>query len=631
MTIRSLRPLALFAAILSGCLACHRVHGQADQTLRAAVDKALSIPGYDRKIFQDLGKLPPAERAGLLGTFCQATSIRMRMQALEELTAMEPKDAAKAVRAFAKDEIVDVSVLAYAYLYFRTGDEDAKPHLVESLAAKKFVTAMAAAKCVARFVDEKGNNALLAELLLSPTHPPKVRYEAMVSAGTHRNRAALPPLFRLLADTTPLKRTPTDTARLCDYAAQSIGRIYGARRVPADTYYRAELAVRDQAIAKWQAWGAKQMDLLTADPSADVAADVAREALALFATGTGDAKAGRAAIVLAAAGNMCLGILPGIDRVILPSVRDQFRVLSVLGKEKGRGEVQHWDALDLRLRREFLPKHPDLEGSGEDTQAAAFIQFLVESPRQTGHRFPLDWAWSFCRSFPEVFPASKHRAEVAGYADRIRERIRQQNQRIVMHGTIPELEPIPVPEAPPKPGGMVQIGLGAISRKYQNEPSEWRHYRDAVAYLAESVARRRAAGKQVAPHPLFENQMIGTYPANEVPLLGEAALYLRVWEDPATALAYANKAKILNPQNPKVQAILGMICRQFDPPRDDQAFAALQEAVRLGPKSLGGEPESAQTIAFYLLQVRKRDGEKAFEEARKKLADVLPGSPAPAK
>jgi hypothetical protein len=591
--------------------------------LHLAADKAIADAAFDAGFFERLRKCPDPEKALLLARFTQAASSQMRQRAVEELVPLAPELAGEAVRGFADDKLPEVSTLALAYLYLKLDDKEAEKGYLDSLASPERARAVAAGRALALFPDVAKVGQLYADILLGETYPLAVRGESMMAAGDRGNRSALPVLFQLLGDPTPLQRSPDDTMRLCDLAAQTIARIYQAHRIPMDAYYRGSHEVRDRAIAQWQAWAATQADVTKADPQAEVAAETANDALQAFSTDDGDREAGRAGIVLAFSGNMCLGILPGIDEVILPSVRDFSRMLSALGPSQRNTEVRHWDTLDLRLRREFLPQNPDLSKSAKDAQAVAFIRFVVENPQQTGHPFPLDWAWSFCRNFPEVFPTSEHRQTVKGYGDSILARIKEQDQMIVMHGTLPELEPIPKAEAPPKPGGMVQIGLGDAARRFRNEPSEWRHYRDAVACLAHSVASQRAAGKEVAPYRFFENHMIGTYPANEVPLLGEAALHLRAWSDPATALAYARKAEILNPGNPKVHAILGMIHLQFDPPRSDEAFAALRKAVEQEPGSIGGEPESQQAVDFLLQELEKREGAAAANAAREGLKKAL--------
>jgi hypothetical protein len=593
------------------------------EAMKEAVTQAVRNDAFDARVLRELSKLADGDRASLLGEFTQAASSQMRQRAVEELVPLAPELAGEAVRGFADDKLPEVSTLALAYLYLKLDDKEAEKGYLDSLASPERARAVAAGRALALFPDVAKVGQLYADILLGETYPLAVRGESMMAAGDRRNRSALPVLFQLLGDPTPLQRTPDDTMRLCDLAAQTIERVYRAHRIPMDAYYRAKPEVRDRAIAQWQAWAATQADVTKADPQAEVAAETANDALQAFSTDDGDREAGRAGIVLAFSGNMCLGILPGIDEVILPSVRDFSRMLSALKDDCRNPEVRFWDALDLRLRREFLPQNPELSKSGKDAQAVAFIRFVVENPEQTGYRFPLDWAWSFCRNFPEVFPTSEHRQTVKGYGDSILERVREQGQMIVMHGTLPELEPIPKAEGPPKPGGMVQVGYGAIEQRLKNQPSEWQYYRDAVTFLAKIVARRRARGEQVAPFAAFENQMIGTYPANEVPLLGEAALHLRVWSDPATALAYAGKAEILNPGNPKVHAILGMIHLQFDPPQADEAYAALRKAVGLEPGSIGGEPESQQAVDFLLQELEKREGAKAANAAREGLRKAL--------
>jgi len=589
----------------------------------AAVEEAIAYTSFDSHVLGDLRELSAAEKEKLLGGFSKATSSRVRQRALEVLVALEPEQAGEAVRGFADDEMPEVSTLALAYLYLKLDDGKAKARLLRSLTAAEQVTAIAAGKSLTWFPGEGEANELLGKSLLSETYPLAVRCEVIIAVGDRGNRPALPALFQLLGDPTPLKWTPDGTMRLCDLAAQSIARVYRAHRVPMDAYCGAKLDVRDQAIAKWQAWAAKQADVTKADPRAEVAADAARDALDAFSTDAGDPEAGRAGMRLAVSGNMCLGVLPGIDQVILPSVRDVMRVLSVLGPSQRNSEVRHWDTLDLRLRREFLPQHPGLSKSAKDAQAVAFIGFLVENPRETGHRFPLDWTWSFCRNFPDVFPASGHRQAVKGYSDLILKKVQEQGQTIIMHGTLPELEPIPEPEAPPKPGRMVQIGLGAAFRGFKSRPSEWRHHRDAVTNLAKWAAERRAKGERIAPDSFFEKHTIQTYPANEIPLLGEAALHLRAYLNPVTALDYANKARILNAENPKVHAILGMIYLQFDPPQAEQAFLAFQEASDRAPESLGGEPESQQAVTFFLAELKRREGSETYAAALARLKKAL--------
>lgn len=617
MLVRCLGRVAVWLPVFL-CLSSS-VRGQdGRQSLQADVARAIADTAFDARVFGEIAKLPVDEQVAVLGTFAQAANIRMRQQAVAALIPIGPDQAEAAVRGFADDSVDEVRMLALAFLYLKADDMKAKEQFLPGLSSAKLLTAMAAVRSLARFPDEDEANERLATVLLSTECIAYARFEAMVAIGTSRNRALLPTLFQLLDDPTPLRRTQDDTSRFCDYAAQTIERIYEVHRLPMNAYYQGELAVRDAAIAKWQAWGREQTDVMTADPKASVTADTVEHAMAVFAGEGGDRKTARDSMQLAFSGHLCLGHLPGIDWVILPSIRDLTRVLSVLGDDRRNAEVRPWSDLDLRLLREFLPAHPGLMAALPDAQAAAFIQFVVENPKKTGDPFPDDWAWSFCRSFPEVFPDSPRREEVAGYGRRISERTQLRGMRIMLHGTIPELEPIPQEATTPKAGGAIQIGFGAAAQRVSNEPSNWERYRAAVDCLVKSCATRRNKGEEVKPFGVFERQQIQQYPASEFPLLGEAAAYLRVWSDPATALEYADKAKTLNPGNPKVLAIRGIILLELDPPQTEDAFLALWQAFELAPESLAGEPESDQAVTFLLGEIRKRQGEEAYQEAKAK-------------
>jgi tetratricopeptide (TPR) repeat protein len=164
---------------------------------------------------------------------------------------------------------------------------------------------------------------------------------------------------------------------------------------------------------------------------------------------------------------------------------------------------------------------------------------------------------------------------------------RKNKTRIVLHGHIPVLEPIPPKAA--AGASMIPDGATAVENAVTANPSDWGAHRNAIDFC-------RRANVATPDYPLFLQQY-QLYRGNEWTFLANAAYKLRVMKEPAVALDFADKALILNPTNAKCLAVRGII-RMADGKRE-AAARDMAAAYKLDPKSLGDEPETLEAALLF--------------------------------
>jgi len=550
---------------------------------REAVDQVVQSGKIDHSVVRLIRRVPRSEQPALAARLADSPQAAMRRQALMILKDFPGQVAAGPVKKLLDDEDGSIRNQAALYLAQQGGDRRARDHLLKSARAED---ATVAASAVAALGALGGEDVceLLAKLLETAETPKPVRVAAIAAAGRAQAKECTSALIRLLDEHELRGMYGRDPARICDLAAAALEQIYGINHVdPPGAYFRAPLEPRERGIARWQKWYEQQQEQPDRDPRGTYIGSVIEESLRQLSTDPDGETRVRIKQRLTAAlkTTFCLGDFPGIDMVVGPSVRDQWRILRVEGEDTWYRHVNHWQELELAYRAGFLPKAGDLPAAA-DAQALAFVRFVQ------GHSsFPRIWLWSFCRDFAAVFPKSQLLPEANAIKAGIESELRKRRKQVVLHGHIAVAEPLVVVSR--VRGGMVPSGRSALSLAVNAQPSSWPAHRRII-----NAYRRRKLEMDTYP---FLRKQSKLYPGNEWPYLGNAAYQLRVRRDPKRAIEFADKALILNPGNTKAYAVRGMI-RVVSAASPEQAQADLARAYDLDPSSLGDEPETLQAVIF---------------------------------
>jgi tetratricopeptide (TPR) repeat protein len=225
--------------------------------------------------------------------------------------------------------------------------------------------------------------------------------------------------------------------------------------------------------------------------------------------------------------------------------------------------------------------------------------------------------WGFCRDFSQAFPSSDHVPAVEAIRKEAEDAIATTRSRIVLHGHIAVLEPVPRPrELRPS---MVPPYAAYLADRVHEEPSNWRLHQALIDHVA--AARQRGEMVPKTYEPLARLSVL--YPGNEWPFIAAAAYQLRVRGALEEAEALASKALILNPASAKAHALRGFI-RMGMPKEHDGAAADLARAAKLDPKALGDEPETPRAAAFLIRKTREAGNARQARAYGKALADLQP-------
>ena len=274
----------------------------------------------------------------------------------------------------------------------------------------------------------------------------------------------------------------------------------------------------------------------------------------------------------------------------------------------GEGEwgrfVKPWRALEIRCRSGFLPRARK-EWSEPDKQALEFVNFAEGTAG-----FRRIWVWSLCRDFAERYPRSNLLPEADATRQKLEAEFVRRERQVVIHGHIAVLEPAPRSQGPTS--DMIDMGAGSLTERVTQQPSNWSHHREAVEYCKDNNV--------ITERYWYFTQLARKYPGNEWVFLADAAYQQRVRNRMRLGLECADKALILNPENPKAYAIRGMI-RIAAGKSTDEALGDLNKAFELDSQSLGDEPETPRAV-FFLVEQTLKAGDKA---AARKYLEALGG------
>lgn len=587
----------------------------ADELL-ARVVRTVESGRFDMDVVRTIQRLPLADRPRYAVELAKSPHSAMRAQVIMILEECPPDSAAETMRALATDESTDTWTRAALYLARRAGDADARARLLKAAAGADPLAAIPAIVALGHLGGDDAGE-VLADIMSNRATPMPALAATIGAAGLMRAQQCLPALIRLLDDERPREQHPADTARICDMAAASLEQVIGFHRLPVGGFFGAPYADRDQAIEDWREWAAEQEARPDPNPRLTLADGLLSQTLELLLSKEpppGAKEIAKRRLRDTFRTTFCLGDLPGVTALVAPSVQDQWRIMKAHGENHWYKFVNSWSSLQLAYVRQFLAGEPP---PGEpDAQAAAFIVFA------DGTRMPKEWIWSFCRDFAEIWPESPHAPRVAAVQERAVADLAGQRRRVVLHGRMAVLEPIPRPP-PARPPRMVQEGYGAIVSALDEAPSNWELHRQAIGHNAER--------DNPAEVYLVSRNHRTRYPANSWPFVAAAAYELRVLKRLDQGVDYATRALILNESNAKAYAIRGMLRVTLGKETDAApALADLERAYELNADSLGDEPETHAAIAFMLqkaLEAGDAARAKALLEALGPLRDFPSGQP----
>lgn len=553
--------------------------------VKRAVKRAVHAREYDQSVLESIRALPRKERSPLARALAKSANPTMRLSAARILSQFRPSKVRDTIEKLAKDENRGVRHLALRYLAEKTGDSGARDALLKEAAGGDPKTAAAAIQELGR-IGGKDVEALFKKLLLSDKTPQPVLLAAITAANHARAKGCTGPLVQLLDNRQKRNLYGGDDVRICDMAAaalQNIHRInYTDKR---GVYFSGGIAERNRGIDIWNNWYAAQEGESLSAQRESYVYQLINHSLAALKEGDkeGQPQKIKARLKSAVGVAFCLGALPGVDAVVGPTAKDMARILRVHDKEEWYKLLNGWNSLQTAYDRRFLPRRKGSSAAPE--QAADFIRFVKEETPN----FPRVWLWSFCRNFRDAFPEAAAIDKVKAVQAKLEAGFKNVGKRVVIHGHIPVLEPIPPSRSETKTGAQA-VGLTALYNELARRPSNWSLHRALVDYKART-------GSGMSDYPLFEKQK-ARYAGSEVPYLANAAYKLRVKGDREAALDMADKSLLLNPKNAKAHAIRGTILL-----RSGQTKAAardLERAFDLNQDSLGDEPETLQTVTFLI-------------------------------
>ena len=406
-------------------------------------------------------------------------------------------------------------------------------------------------------------------------------------------------LAALLDDKERRTDNPRDTARVCDLAASALERIHRINCTGIkDLYATGPLVKRDEGIALWINRAGHRDGEVPVDLRERYIGELLEESSQVL-LGPADSKqrqSTKARLSGVLGCSFCLGDFPGVDAVVLPSVRDLWKILNVAGTMHWERNLNPWQELERTYEESFRPKVA-APPPAQDQVAAGFISFAREVTD-----FPRVWVWSFCRDFAERFPGSDDRATVERLRAELEGEFGKQRKRIVLHGHTPVLEPRVKEKTSVRSDFVLDYGA-QLGDRVREEPSNWSCHR----LIIDHCIRKNIDFYESYP---FLTEQAKLYPGNEWPFLADAAYQLRHKHRPEVGVRSADKALILNPQNPKVYAIRGMVRLALED-KKDEALRDLLDAFDLDHTSLGDEPETPQAVAFLIKKVLETNPDQA--------------------
>jgi len=564
--------------------------------VRKLVDAAIVSGEYDNSLIAAIGKLPYDDLVSMAKKLLESPNARMRRQGILKLANLPPEKIGGTMRKLLNDGDSTNQNMAALYLARKANDADARAILLKNALGREPVRA---ADAVSKLGQLKGADIgeLLLKLLTDEKTGNVVRFAVITAAGRARAKECAPALVELLDSPELCARHRGDTTRVRDTAAQALERMYRINYVGIrNVYFAGPVEKREEAIAVWKKWWAEQGERPDPRPRKTYLAKLLDECFKTLRESPGEEERERVRNLLRGAmgGDLCLGDLPGVDAIAIPSIKDLWKIMQVSDEGRMDRPLHNWRGLWGPYIHRFLPAQRALD-SDPDLQALAFIG-LAEGIAPL-HRITV---WSLCRNFAEAFPHSELLQDVNTIKTRLEREFREKNKKVVIHGHIAVLEPIPRP-VDPNPS-MVPSEHGALYDDLDQHPSGWQAYRLMADYY-----RRKGIARDT--NSLFV-QLIKRYPGNEWPFLGRAIHQLRVAGKPERALEFADKALILNPGNAKVYAVRGMI-RVVSELSPDDALKDLTRAFELDPKSLGDEPETLEAVCFLVEKVLKSSDKAA--------------------
>ena len=571
--------------------------GQSREEVEREVASVLGAGKCDLRVALAIRVLPKADQPSLAVKLLDSPHAAMRMQAVLILRRFPPKLAAESLRKLLNDEAAGPRNAAALYLAMEAKDPKARELLLKS-AVQPDREAGEAVKALG-LLGGQDVGPVLKKVLEDNAAPREARLEAVAAAGQVKAAECTAALVALLNDSALRRQSPADPVRVCDMAAGALESIHSINHIgPPGTYYEGPIAKRDEGIALWKEWAKRGGQKAPANTRDAYLSRVLDESLKCLSQSPDGAKRSEVKARLTAAfdATFCLGELPGVDALVAPSVRDAWRIMQAFGDRWWYKVLRPWQDLELAFQRKFLA-----EGRREptpDAQALAFLSFA-----ELEWKAEKVWTWALARNFLEVFPNSVLGSKAAQAKERVEADLRKERLRIVVHGHIPVAEPMTGPAS--RPSNMAMANATALWDAVSQGPSDWVNHEAIIEYCKANPIR-------VEEYPPFPQQS-ELYRGSEYPYLGSAAYHLRVQGKGKLALEFADKAVLLNPENPKTFAIRGMIrvAAKLEP---EAALSDLRKAYEMDPKSLGDEPETLAAACF-LLEKTQAAGDAAAARA----------------
>lgn len=592
--IRPSRRTLIFAlATMLGGAAIARppdIEGPTPEQLRQQLQELVESGRCDLRVSSNVGNLPKDKRPPLIELMAACPHPTMRYQAARLIEQFPPQVANAAMRRLLKDKDGLVQTIAAEYWARTTKDADARTILFRHTRNKRWEVSVRAVRALIRL---KGADVgqHLAKLAVDTSTPMQVRLAALSGIGVLRLPEATPMLRAMLDDRTPCATQPKDTMRMCDRAAVILESVHQINHTGVKRLYdTGPLERRDQAIVAWKKWltdhaerpygrwwwvyaGQLVEQTKTALPEAGKTerAIIKQKLRQCFGT------------------TFCLGELPGIDAIVIPSLDDLWRVCQVAGR---REQVSRFSLASRAsaFERLFLPTVKKALGPRE--QALSFVAYLQADPR-----FDRLELWGLCRNFAARY---KVRGQMSKTIMGLEREFAEYRRRVVLHGHIPVLEPVPAAKLPPGARRTIRRYFGYLLDQAEQEPSNWARHRQLVDYWVQQEPEKRP---RLERYPLLDAHL-QRYLANDWMHLADAIWKLRVLRQPQLALEAADRALTLNPDNAKAYALRGIARLAID---DDKqaALADLTQALERDPAALGNEPETEQAAKFLLAATPK--------------------------
>ena len=562
------------------------------------VEQAAGSEAFDPEIVEAVRKVPAKVRVPLALKLMGAANHLMRREAALMLSSCPVRDVGDGFRKLLHDEDVANRNLAASYLAKNTDDREARAVLLTNATHEDPAIATAAVTELGWLRGEDVENVLL-QVLQSTETPKAVRIAAIVAAGNAEAKRCTSALAALLEDKERRTDNPRDTARVCDLAASALERIHGINCTGIkDVYFTGPLVKRDEGFAFWKKWAGPQGGEVLVDLRERYIGELLEESSrALLGPADGKQRPRIKARLSGVLGcSFCLGDFPGVDAVVLPSVRDLWKILRVAETTHWERSLNPWQELERAYEESFRPKVAAPPPAQEQV-AADFIAFAKEVTD-----FPRVWVWSFCRDFVERFPGSDGRAGVERLRAELEGEFRKQQKRIVLHGHTPVLEPRVKEKTSVRSDFVLDYGA-QLGDRVREEPSNWSCHR----LIIDHCIRKNIDFYESYP---FLTEQAKLYPGNEWPFLADAAYQLRHKHRPEVGVRSADKSLILNPQNPKAYAIRGMVRLALED-KKEEALRDLLDAFDLDHTSLGDEPETPQAVAFLIKKVLDTNPDQA--------------------